>query len=247
MKKIGIIGGLAWPSTIDYYRLLCQRTNDHYKSKGHTTPCPTPPIIIESVNIAHTRSLRGKNEIPGSWEAYETYFRNAFETLKTAGADFGILASNTPHMRLRGIRQGLDFDIISILETTATAVKNHGGTGALILGTNVTMTNSTYAEVLAEYNINANRTLPDQTIEELGTIIDKDLYHGELKGARQKIVEISKCYIKNPETDYVCLACTELPLAFPEHCNSAVFTDEGITYVNTTVAHVDTVLQQCWD
>ena len=35
MKKIGIIGGLAWPSTIDYYRLLCQGTNDYFKSTKH--------------------------------------------------------------------------------------------------------------------------------------------------------------------------------------------------------------------
>ena len=107
------------------------------------------------------------------------------------------------------------------------------------------MTTNVYTEALANYNIEANSPLPNQIIKELGKIIDNDLYHGELKGARKKIVEISKRYTNNSDTDYVCLACTELPLAFPEHCDSAVFTDEGITYINTTVAHVDAVLQHC--
>ena len=47
----------------------------------------------------------------------------------------------------------------------------------------------------------------------------------------------------DPSTDIVCLACTELPLAFPEHKNSASFVENGITYVNTTVAHVDAAIE----
>ena len=59
MKKIGIIGGLAWPSTIDYYRLICAGANAHFRSLGHPMPLPTPPMMIESVNMVETRKLRG--------------------------------------------------------------------------------------------------------------------------------------------------------------------------------------------
>ena len=44
MRKIGIIGGLAWPSTMDYYRLICSLTNAHFRAQGHDVPLPAPPI-----------------------------------------------------------------------------------------------------------------------------------------------------------------------------------------------------------
>ena len=61
MKKIGIIGGLAWPSTADYYRLLCKKANQHFRDKGYQAPFPTPPIILESLNIIETRAARGED------------------------------------------------------------------------------------------------------------------------------------------------------------------------------------------
>ena len=121
MKKIGIIGGLAWPSTLDYYRLLCSKTNEHFRAQGATAPFPTPPITIESLNINDTRKLRGKDGDEASWARFDNVFRKTFGRLQQAGADFGIIASNTPHMRLKSITKGLDFPIISILDTTAEA------------------------------------------------------------------------------------------------------------------------------
>ncbi len=105
MKKIGIIGGLAWPSTIDYYRLLCQGTNDYFKAAGHGLPYPSPLIVMESLNIAYTRSLRGQHGNEDSWIAFDDVFRTTFIRLKEAGAEFGIIASNTPHMRLEAIQR----------------------------------------------------------------------------------------------------------------------------------------------
>ena len=65
MKKIGIIGGVAWPSTIDYYRLICAGANAHFRALGQPMPLPTPPMMIESVNMAETRKLRGNPDGTG--------------------------------------------------------------------------------------------------------------------------------------------------------------------------------------
>ena len=59
MRKIGLLGGMAWPSTIDYYRAICTGANAHFRARGHAMPLPVPPVTIESVNIAETRALRG--------------------------------------------------------------------------------------------------------------------------------------------------------------------------------------------
>jgi aspartate racemase len=243
MKKIGIIGGLAWPSTIDYYRLLCTKTNDYFKSRGHGAPYPSPPIVLESVNMAYTRSLRGNPGDQRSWTDFDEVFRSTLLRLKTAGAEFGVIASNTPHMRIDAIMDGLDFPVISILDTTALESKKLGADRALVLGTSVTMKNRAYRDVLRKHEISAVPQLSDQIIAELDQIIDEDLYVGRIQTARDKITKISKQHIGDPSKDVVCLACTELPLAYPEHQNSASFVDQGITYINTTVAHVDVIFE----
>ena len=244
MKKIGMIGGLAWPSTIDYYRLLCKGTNTHFKSAGHSHPYPSPPLVMESLNIAYTRSLRGKHGDDVSWQQFDEVFRAAFMRLKEAGAQFGFIASNTPHMRLEAIKNGLDFPVVSILETTSEAVSRLGGKRALVLGTPVTMRDDSYPKALDEHGIDCIPRLPDRVIAELASIIDEDLYQGNSHGVREKLVNLSKHHISDPSTDIVCLACTELPLAFPEHQDAMHFIDDGITYVNTTVAHAQAVLHK---
>ncbi len=242
MKKIGIIGGLAWPSTADYYRLLCKQSNEHFRLLDQSPPYATPAMVIESLNINETRSARGTEGDERSWVGYDSLFRDAFIRLKDAGAEFGMIASNTPHMRLHSIVKGLDFPVVSILDTTASAVASHGGKNALILGTPMTMLSSVYPEVLRRHDVSALAQLSSEEIAELGQLIDVDLYQGVIENARQRIIEISEAHINNPATDFVCLACTELPLAFPEYADTALFEHAGITFVNTIAAHVSKAL-----
>lgn len=237
MKKIGMIGGLAWPSTADYYRMICQKSNLRYQ--GASVPAPTPPMIIESLNINETRSARGTDGDEASWGKYDQIFREAFIRLKDAGADFGMIASNTPHMRLQSIKKGMDFPILSILETTATAVVSMEGHRALILGTPVTMRSDVYPCVMRDAGVDVVDSLTDSDINTLHYLIDVDLYQGRVEGAAEVIVEISKRHIQDASRDIVCLACTELPLAFPSHKDDACFEYEGIRFVNTIAAHVN--------
>ena len=99
MKKIGMIGGLAWPSTVEYYRGLCAKTNEHYKAKGVPAPYPTPHIIIESLNINETRKLRGREGDEDSWERYDRAFRETFLRLRRGGAQTLESLPAIPHIR----------------------------------------------------------------------------------------------------------------------------------------------------
>ncbi len=240
MKKIGMIGGLAWPSTADYYRMISEKSNLHFKDAS--VPAPTPPMVIESLNINETRSARGIDGDEASWEKYDHIFREAFIRLQNAGADFGLIASNTPHMRLQSIKTGLDLPIISILETTANAVVSMAGQRALILGTPVTMRSHVYPRVMRDAGVNVVESPTDNDIDALHHLIDVDLYQGRVEGAAEVIVEISKKHLQNASHDIVCLACTELPLAFASHKDDACFDYEGVRFVNTIAAHVNAVL-----
>jgi len=247
VKKIGIIGGLAWPSTADYYRLICKSANDHFQQSGASSPFPTPSIVIESLNIFETRSARGVAGDDASWREYEKIFRDTFKRLQNSGADLGMIASNTPHMRLHRICEGLDFPIVSILDTTAAAVTAAGGKNALILGTPVTMRSDVYPRTMRDHGV-TSLAQPDATdIDALHRLIDVDLYQGRVDGAATQILEISKKYVGDPSTDIVCLACTELPLGFPEFTDTAYFEYQGVRFINTIAAHVDAVLKLALD
>jgi aspartate racemase len=244
MKKIGIIGGLAWPSTVEYYSGLCKRTNEHFKARGVPAPYPTPHIIIESLNINETRKLRGREGDEASWDVYERIFRETFLRLRKAGADIGVIASNTPHMRLNGITKGLDFPVVSILDATAQAVRDLSGERALILGTSVTMGSPAYAMTLEKYGIEALPRLDEKRAYELDRLIDIELFQGEIEGARERILSLCRALVSDRTKDVVCLACTELPLAFPEHKEVASFKVDNMLFVNTTVVHIEAVLRE---
>jgi len=244
MKKIGMIGGLAWPSTVEYYRGLCAKTNEHYKAKGVPAPYPTPHIIIESLNINETRKLRGREGDEDSWERYDRAFREAFLRLRNAGADIGVIASNTPHTRLNGITKGLDFPVVSILDATAQAVRNLSGERALILGTSVTMGSPAYAVTLEKYGIEVLPRLDEKRTTELDQLIDIDLFQGKIGGASERILSLCRERVNDRTKDVVCLACTELPLAFPEHKEAAYFKVDNMWFVNTTVVHIEAVLRE---
>ena len=89
MKKIGIVGGVAWPSTLDYYRLICSGANAHFRAQGLEPPYPAPPIAIESLVMAETRKLRGVPGTEKGWEAFDAVFREAFKRLQLIGCEIG--------------------------------------------------------------------------------------------------------------------------------------------------------------
>lgn len=246
MQKIGIVGGVAWPSTLEYYWLLCTWANEHFRSLGTSAPLPTPPIAIESLNVHETRKLRAP---PGAgeegWAAYDGVIRDALLRLQAAKCDFAIIANNTMHTRLHSVRRGVDLPILSILDATAEAARKSGATRALVLGTNVTMRADDFAVALRSNNIAPNDRLDDVTIDGLQALIDEEFYGERVtpKG-RATLIALCKKLVADPSTTAVLLACTELPLAFPEHATSGTFESDGIKFVNTTAVHVRAALDR---
>jgi len=241
MKKIGIVGGVAWPSTADYYRLICQGANAHFRALGHPAPLPTPPIAIESVNQAETRALRGRPDGTG-WEGFDAVFRQALLRLEAAGCDVAVIASNTPHARLDAIREGVALPVISIVDATAEAARASGAARALVLGTSVTMRGDLYPRRLRALGIQSNPPLPEAEIEAMQALIDHEFYEGATPAGAARLIETCRRHVAEPGDTAVLLACTELPLAFPAHAADPVFEAEGFRFVNSTAAHAGAVL-----
>lgn len=240
MKKIGILGGVGWPSTIDYYRAIAAGAAAHWAAQGHTSPLPIPRMTIESVMQAQTRSLRGVPGDEASWAAFDAVFRDALLTLEHTGCDFAVMASNTPHTRLHAIREGVTMPILSIFEATAKVTAQTGAATALVLGTRVTMQSTGYPDSLAKRGVTANKELPGGEIDEMQAMIDHDFHTGAGRGAHARLLRFCKRHARPGAA--ILLACTELPLAFPDHIDDPVFETEGFLFVNPSAAHVAAAL-----
>lgn len=231
MKKIGIVGGVAWRSTVDYYSQICRRCEEM------RPPC-TPEIGIESLDLNQAVSYLGIDGDEESWSQFDEYHRVALQRLEASGAAFALMASNTPHHRLEAITRGVPIPVINIFEAAAKESARIGATEVLILGTALTMRSQVFRKEFAKHGIKAAGP-DDETIRSTTIALIEDLQLGKLHEAANRLGNIAKTSLRN----VVCLACTELPLAFPKQRTLPTFEVDGILYINTTIVHVNAALE----
>ena len=238
MKKIGIVGGVSWLSTAEYYKTICLLSRQHHLERGFEGPAPVPEISIESVNINKSFHLRGAPGDEASWRGFDAYFHDALRRVECAGADFAIIASNTPHNRFEAITRGIAIPVISIFDVVARQCASHGAKRALILGTAPTMASAVFAATLEKHGIAGFVPQSDQDKAIVIELID-EIYAGRGNDAAERIrAVVARSFSSSADgSKVVCLSCTELPLAFPEFVDRPSFEADGILYLNTGVIH----------
>lgn len=240
MKKIGIVGGIAWQSTVLYYSELCHRAEQrHFTRKLPGLPS-IPEISIESVDHAKAVSYLGVDDDEASWARFDDYHRAALKRLETSGTDFAIIASNTGHHRFEAITRGIRIPVISIIDVMAKETARIGARQALLLGTALTMRSARFREEFARHGVEAagprDKEVRTTTVELL-----MDIQLGRLAGASERLEKIAKLSFGTGFRGQrvVCLACTELPLAFETMKMLATFEHDGIVFINSAVVHID--------
>jgi aspartate racemase len=238
MKKIGIIGGVSWLSTVEYYKAICQLSHEYQYNKILNGPMAIPEMTIESLNINKSFNLRGAADDEASWCAYEAYFQKALKRLESSGADFAIIASNTPHNRYDSIVKGIGIPVLNIFEEVAKVCSKHDVGSALILGTAPTMASPVFSSVLNQHGVlgKVPKTQHDKTM--IINLID-ELQAGKNPRATELIQGLVKKYLPadTKKQQAVCLSCTELPLAFTEFADAPTFEIDEVLYINTTIIH----------
>lgn len=237
-KKIGIIGGIAWQSTVEYYRTICQLSQARFAAEGGTGPADMPEFSIESVNIRESQSRRGVAGDKASWARFDAYFQAALQRLQASGADFAVIASNTPHNRFDAITRGLDMPVLCMFEVVAQACRREGVGRLLILGTEPTMSLPAFPAVLQRHGVQG-RVPTDTADRALVHRLIEDLQAGRGDGAAARLHDlVQRSVAAEPGgRPVVALACTELPLAFPAHADDGLFEAGGVLYLNTTALH----------
>jgi aspartate racemase len=241
MKKIGIVGGVGWQSTMEYYSEFCRRSEQWHLARNPRDLPTMPEISIESLDLAKAIAYLGSDDNEQSWSQFDDYHRHALKRLETNGADFAVIASNTPHHRFEAIVRSIGIPVISILDETAKESARIGAQQVLLLGTTLTMRSPKFRETFAKYGIEASGPL-DEFLRAMTAELIMDLQLGKSESADQRLAGIARLSLD--ETQFgnqsaVCLACTELPLAFMRMKHCATFEYDGILFLNTTAVHID--------
>lgn len=239
MKKTGILGGIAWPSTAEYYAGFCRLAERRHAAMGRTGPAEMPEMSIESLDLAKATAFLGNDDDDASWFAFDDYHRAGLQRLERAGATFAVIACNTAHHRLDQITRNVDIPVISVIDVAADACLRLGVDRLLILGTQTVMASSLFRKVFRQRGIDAfGPPHPHQVRSILSTI--EALEHCCIDGAADRIREVVAGMPEdgNPGSTAVYLGCTELPLAFEANRSDEIFERDGVRYVNSTALHI---------
>jgi aspartate racemase len=228
MKTLGMIGGLGPESTLDYYQkiiaLYRERTGDG----------SYPQFIINSIDLNRGLAFMDAGDLTGM----ANYLLRAIGTLVRAGADFGLISANTPHIVFDEVASESPIPLISIVEATCAAAKTRKLQRLALFGTRYTMQASFYPKVFSHEGIDL--LVPEPNDQDY--IHDKymnELVPGKfLPETRAGLLAIVDRMKAKSDIDGVILAGTELPLILNDAGHN------GIPFLNTTKIHVEAAVTE---
>ena len=219
MKTIGLIGGMTWVSTAEYYTII-NRTVNQRMGGVHSAK-----IQMRSLDFGEIKACIDRND----WQTIAEIIVAAAKSLEISGADCIVLCANTAHKVSREVRNATSLPLIHIAEVTAQALTKASVTKAGLLGTNFTMMDSFFKDALAKEEIEALVPGDDDRIFIHNSIFDelgKEIFAPATKSRYLRIIDS----LAQRGAGGIILACTEIPLLIkPEDCTLPLF--------NTTEIH----------
>jgi aspartate racemase len=198
MKKIGLVGGISWTSTLDYYRFINEGVNA--KLGGlNAAEC-----IIYSLNFGDVQTKSWVNSYELLW--------NACESLKKSGVEGIVLCANTAHLFADRLQEAIKLPIIHIGVETAKAVKKCGYKKAGLLGTKFTMEMDFYRDKLEEYGLQILIPEAPETRDYIQYTVKEELGIGFVNPeTKAKYITIVK-ELADRGAECIILGCTEIPM-----------------------------------
>jgi aspartate racemase len=228
MKILGIIGGLGPESTVEYYQNIIALYRERQRDGSY------PEFIINSVDLKKGLDFMAANNLGGMAD----YLLEEIGKLARAGANFGLISANTPHIVFDEVASKSPIPLISIVEATCAAAKAWKLRRLALFGTRFTMQGTFYPKVFSREGIEL--VVPDATDQDY--LHDKylnELVPGKfLPETRAGLLAIADRMKANSDIDGVILAGTELPLILrdAEH--------NGIPFLNTTTIHCEAAVAE---
>ncbi len=215
MKKLGIIGGIAPESTVEYYRAIIELYRQR-RSDG-----TYPPLIINSIDLSRIVELVTGNRLAELVD----YIVPEIEALQRAGAEIALIASNTPHIVFPQIQKRSPLRLISIVESAAEHALKSGLKRVALFGTRFTMQADFYPMAFAERGIELITPKVDEQ-EYIHSHYMGELIHGVfLDSTRDAFLRIVKRLQEESSIDGLILGGTELPLILKSGTSHLPFLD----------------------
>ncbi len=202
LKTIGMIGGMSWTSSVEYYRIINRTVQEKLGGSSSAR------LVMFSVDFAEHLAIHER----GGWDAVADEVIDIARRLQDAGADFLIMAVNTVHMVADRVEAAVDLPLLHIADAAAEAIKSKGLRKVGLLGTKYTMCEDFYRVRLKEKH-GIDVVIPgEEDIERINTIIFEELVREKfLDGSRDLCLGmIDKLVAEGAEG--IVLGCTELPL-----------------------------------
>ncbi len=229
MKKIGIIGGVTWVSTQEYYKQINQAVNQ--KLGGFHSA----NMLINSVDMGEIYPF-----LPiGDWDGLADYITIKALELKKAGAEFFAIGSNTISKVGHQVSKNTGLPYVDIYEATAQAIAKKQLQKVALLGVAFTMKDDVYAKALAKFGIETiipNNEEMTETHEIIMTELAKAIFTSKSKATYLKVIHRMQ---KEDTVEGAILGCTEIPLLIKQ-------ADTNLPVFDTTAIHVKAILEHAF-
>lgn len=221
MKKIGLVGGISWVSTLDYYRFINEGVNQKLGGLNFAE------CLIYSLNFGDIQEK--------TWENSFELLLNACSALKISGVDAVALCANTAHLFADKLQKEIELPLIHIGAETAKAVTQHKLTKIGLLGTNFTMELGFYREKLEEYELEVLTPETQETRDYVQHTIKEELGRGLIKpDTKQNYITIVNDLVERG-AEGIILGCTEIPMLISQ-------ADFSIPVFDTTKIHSQAIV-----
>jgi aspartate racemase len=214
MKTIGLIGGMSWESSAEYYRLINQASKQ--RLGGHHNV----PSLMLTVNFGEVEALQHH----GAWEVLGEKMAEAALQLEEGGADCIVLCTNTMHKLAASIEGAARIPLLHISDPTGEAIRSAGLSRVGLLGTRFTMEQDFYRRRLEEkYELTV--LVPSRLDQDvIHRVIYDELCHGQVREESRREYQRVIDGFASQDAQGVILGCTEITLLIePQHSSLPVF------------------------
>ena len=227
MMKIGLLGGMSWESTIEYYRAINEGVK---KALGGLN---SAEIVMHSVNFGPMEQCMRR----GEWDTIAAILADAVAGLERGGADFFLICTNTMHKLAPILEEKANIPLLHIADATAEVLLAHKVKTVGLLGTQFTMEEQFYKERLEEH-YKLTVLIPDKVERELiNRVIFAELCRGEIRdSSRLEYIRIMGS-LAEQGADAIILGCTEIGLLVKQN-------DVSIKLFDTTPIHAESAVRK---
>ena len=220
MKTIGLVGGMSWESTLEYYRIINERTKERLGG-FHSAK-----VVLYSVDFHEVETWQHQ----GKWQELTDLMIDAARRVERAGADLLVICTNTMHKMADDVQGSIRIPLLHIVDVTAAEIKRRSIAKVGLLGTRFTMEQDFYKERLSRDH-GPEVIIPDEKERKLiHGILYNELCLGEIRDASRDVFQKIIAGLVSRGARGIVLGCTEIPLLVNQK-------DYDIPLFDTTTIH----------